>query len=249
MWEGRHGHGGWGARDGNVIWEGRERGREREPAMPATLSASSSRPWALAGGGSCASLASLGSECGVLEDEGDGEGGEVDGEGEGEGVLSLSSASASASASSDSLSFSSKACDMRLRKEASSGSSGVYTASASASPSASPSASEGEGEDAEEGDDERSERGVPGAECGPYSFKHGRTRSEYTQDEARHHGHGRGRAQSESSGATHGHGHGEYGAGYKGDGYGGDEEDAWVRARAVSLARLRARKEARRGGG
>ncbi|KAJ7472833.1 hypothetical protein FB451DRAFT_1399029 [Mycena latifolia] len=235
MLEGRHGM--WGARS-HTIWEGheRERGREREPAIPTTLSASS-RPWALAAAGSVGSS--------VWSDE-EGEGGftlDLEGEG-GKGgggrpvpampVLSLSSASAS----SDSLLFSSKVGAVALRKEGSSGSE-AYTAS------------EEDGE--HDGDDERSE-----SEAGyafpsvRYGYAHGpgdaRARSECGGSVSPH---GHGRAQSECSGAMHspletecGFG---FGAGHKADGYGGD--DAWMRARALSLARLRARKEARRGGG
>ncbi|KAJ7471556.1 hypothetical protein B0H11DRAFT_2040503 [Mycena galericulata] len=46
-----------------VIWEATESDeRPRQPALPASLSASSSRPWALAAAGSCASLASASSD-------------------------------------------------------------------------------------------------------------------------------------------------------------------------------------------
>ncbi|KAJ7036270.1 hypothetical protein C8F04DRAFT_1095927 [Mycena alexandri] len=115
-----------------------------------------------------------------------------------------------------------------------------------------------------------------GAETGHHP-PHGRTRSEQryvgvvgvgaplvragARKYATHAGHG-----SPRSRATHGHGGAEtdpeeeaydeygygYGEGYEGDVYGGvpgDGEDAWMRARARSLARLRARKEVRRGGG
>jgi hypothetical protein len=97
-----------------------------------------------------------------------------------------------------------------------------------------------------------------------YTFP--RSVSEYGQEHLRGlvrrgakygYGHGHARAQSEYAGAVHGHaeeegGDGdEYGFGYEGDGYGSpvDGEDVWMRARAQSLARLRARKEVRRGGG
>ncbi|KAJ7081800.1 hypothetical protein B0H15DRAFT_932805 [Mycena belliarum] len=220
MWEGRHGT--WGTRS-YTIWEGREPERVREPAIPVTLTASSSRPWALAAAGSSASLASdnggefaLALEC---------EGGGGDGEVRPVPVLSLSCASES----SDSLSFSSKAgAQLRLRAgKVSSGSSGseAYT-------------------DAD-GDDERSdgEAGRP--------FPRSTASKDHAVGRGRTHGNlygnGHGRTQSESSGATHAECGYDFGSGYKGDGYGGDE--AWMRLRALSLARLRARKDARREGG
>jgi hypothetical protein len=116
----------------------------------------------------------------------------------------------------------------------------------------------------DDGDDERSDREDARRGVGVYTFP--RSVSEYGQEHLRGlvrrgakygYGHGHARAQSEYAGAVHGHaeeegGDGdEYGFGYEGDGYGSpvDGEDVWMRARAQSLARLRARKEVRRGGG
>ncbi|KAJ7811052.1 hypothetical protein B0H14DRAFT_3479981 [Mycena olivaceomarginata] len=212
IWENRERHGWahvphWGAGVG-VIWEGddagvereREGGGRREPAMRATLSASSSRPWALA-------AASLGvvrvagvvggfGDCvqGVREDEV-----QFDDDGVGVGV------------------------DF-----------GVDCSRASSE---------------DDGDDERSDR--EDARRGEHLRGLVRRGAKYG------YGHGHARAQSEYAGAVHGHaeeegGDGyEYGFGYEGDGYGSpvDGEDVWMRARAQSLARLRARKEVRRGGG
>ncbi|KAJ6545061.1 hypothetical protein DFH09DRAFT_1282184 [Mycena vulgaris] len=243
MWEGRHGYGTWAPRNAE---------RKREPALSATLSASSSRPWALVAVGSSASLVSE-------EEEEQGEGLEREQEQEqehehGHEQGEEEKRTLSSSASSDSLSFSSKACEMRLKK----GSSGSEASSFGAAPYAyAGSEGDDEGSDSEEGYTIAGVRYTYAASdyASSHGHGHGRSRSEYASSHGHAHGLGltHGRAHSESSGATHGHGHGhatdaedaDYGRAYTGDAYGGD--DVWMRARALSLARLRARKEVRRG--
>ncbi|KAJ7471462.1 hypothetical protein B0H11DRAFT_2040112 [Mycena galericulata] len=150
-----------------VIWETAENDeRPRQPALPASLSASSSRPWALAAAGSCASLAS---------------------------------------ASSDSLSFSSKAAERAHAKAASSASASSWEVRVYEPGYVS----------GDEGDDESERPAFPRREG--YA-----TSSEGSSEDASEYGYG-------------------YGA--------PPGEDVWMRARAQSLARLRARKEMRRGGG
>ncbi|KAJ7168564.1 hypothetical protein C8R46DRAFT_1217962 [Mycena filopes] len=309
LWEQHHG---W-AHVG-VIWEGLEGDRQdkeeegraaregREPAMKATLSASSSRPWALVGAGSSGS---------IVDDVSDRE---------------LEPAAEQGSGSSSSVSISFVSPVRRTGSETTTPSSASEPVSESDLGSVSVSRYQhphpyafdigvGAGKhiydgaevwtDADvdgDGDDERSdgedsirfafpkrrsvgyawpygdvgELGLAvdgevsecGAEAGhqpPFSMQvHGRARSEQgggplvrvpTRKYATYAGHPHARSR-----ATHGHGGSEteeepsdeYGEGYEGDGYGGvpgGGEDVWMRARARSLARLKARKEARRGGG
>ncbi|KAJ7094308.1 hypothetical protein C8R44DRAFT_814193 [Mycena epipterygia] len=230
--------------------------------MSATLSASSSRPWALVAARSSVSLASegtFGDAYGAVEE--------------------VRPVLLSASASSDSLSFSSKAAEVHAKRMTGSSGSGSGSSGSSEHIYASPevyTASEEEEEeedkerqeerDGADGDDECSEDEVMHAfprYSADYTHGHGRPYSEYAgsvrtsaASEYGHgsvysHGHGHARAQSEYSQATHGHGPAYVSAVYEGDGYGTPvgREDSWMRARARSLARLRARKDVRRGGG
>ncbi|KAJ7745648.1 hypothetical protein B0H16DRAFT_969504 [Mycena metata] len=282
-------------------------GRVREPAMKATLSASSSRPWALARAGSTGSLVDA-SDCEEQEQ-----------------VAKAPSGSNSGSSSSCSVNISFVSPVRRTGSEtttASSSSEPVSESEVSYPPHPYPSytykvgkhiydaaevytdpSEEADGDDERSGSDEEDirfafpkrrsvaysrtyrdvgELGVDldgdgevsecGAETGHHP-PHGRARSEQgyvgagtplvragARKYATHAGY-----PSLRSRATHGHGGAEtdpeeeyddygnvYGEGYEGDGYGGapgEGEDAWMRARARSLARLRARKEVRRGGG
>ncbi|KAJ7158440.1 hypothetical protein C8R46DRAFT_1195021 [Mycena filopes] len=305
LWEQHHGwaHVGviWEALEGDRQDKEREERDGREPAMKATLSASSSRPWALVGAGSSGS---------IVDDVSDPDR-ELEPPEQGSG-----------SSSSVSISFVSPV--RRTGSETTTASSASEPVSESDLGSVSMSRYQhphpyafdvgvgvGAGKhiydgaevwtDAEaDGDDERSDGeeirfafpkrrsvgyartygdvgelrlgGLDGevSECGaetghhPPLSVHGRARSEQgggslvrvpTRKYATYAGHPHARSR-----ATHGHGGAEtelgesdeHGEGYEGDGYGGlpgDGEDVWMRARARSLARLKARKEMRRGGG
>ncbi|KAF7336915.1 hypothetical protein MVEN_02127800 [Mycena venus] len=204
-----------------VIWEGQDGEREqegkvREPAMRATLSASSSRPWALAAAGSSESFSSSDSSI-VFK----------------EVCVKTTAASTSTSTSSSDPEPESDPSTYETDPECTCAEEEMYAGS-------------------EEGDDEQSgsEDGRQDARVGMYIFP--RSVSEY----------GPGRLNDKSAGvgrsiraATHGHnayldaeeeeGNDEDDVYEYGDGYGSpaDVEDAWMLARAKSLARLRARRE------
>ncbi|KAJ6507799.1 hypothetical protein C8R47DRAFT_58574 [Mycena vitilis] len=269
----------WGAgTDVGVIWEGDdagvdeeadnadESGRDREPVMRATLSASSSRPWALVASGSSASLVSEVSE--FVAKEGTGQVSNREPSTSGSSVaLSMSLRSNNVSASSASTSeleetFPSPYHPYLAGQHAPR----VYVAEEEGT----------EGDDERSGSEETSRRVYPFPRAG---VPHARPKSEYTPAPAAAvapvqprpvsalvrakwtYGRGHSRARSEqSSYASHGRaedgeegeeGEYAYARGYGGDGYGSsvDGEDVWMRARAQSLARLKARKEVRRGGG
>ncbi|KAF8176611.1 hypothetical protein K438DRAFT_1846481 [Mycena galopus ATCC 62051] len=233
IWESRERYGWahvphWGAGVG-VIWEGDDaddkkdaEGREKEPAMRATLSASSSRPWALmAATGSCASLASEAS------------------------VLSEDSA----------IIF--KTCPVKSSSRTTT-TTGTGSTSASGSSDPEPESDLYSRAGSEDGDDERSGSGSEDGRRDAYPFP--RSVSEYGPGHLRPKSEAPGlhaRAQSEYLAvrrdvytANAEEDEDEYAYGYNGDGYGSpvDREDAWMRARAQSLARLRARKAVRRSG-
>ncbi|KAF7374490.1 hypothetical protein MSAN_00333400 [Mycena sanguinolenta] len=233
---------------GGVIWEGEDAGasvgkgeEERESAIPTTLSASSSRPWALmAAAGSSVSLASDSSDDSAIVFK---------------AIVPRRAKTSSGSEGSATTTSSASASAWDLEPgfgSSGSGSEGLsgyrmYYAGS------------------EDGDDERSGSGSEGGDGSrrrgdAYPFPHSVSEhgpghvppmSGLVRRGAKFgYGHGYARALSEYALAPEGEeDEEEYAHGYSGDGYGSpvDGEDAWMRARARSLARLRARKEARRG--
>ncbi|KAF7336924.1 hypothetical protein MVEN_02128800 [Mycena venus] len=244
IWESRERHGWahvphWGV---GVIWEGQDEeqereGRVREPAMRATLSASSSRPWALAAAGSSESLSS--SDSSIVFKE----------------VYVKTTTSTLTSASSSDPEPESDPSMYETYPEYGRKEAEMYAGSEDGDDERS--GSEDGRPDARVGV-HTFPRSV--SEYGPGYLRDKSAGVGLVRRGAKYgRGHGHTRTQSEYSAATHGHDayldaeeeDDEDDVYEYGDGYGSpaDVEDAWMLARTKSLARLRARREVRREGG